>query len=75
MKPSQYEAARNYLGWSHEEAGAFVGKSWRMMYRYAAGSHDMPPTVARLLRLLVYLRLTVSQHKFEQIVKEIEKES
>jgi hypothetical protein len=75
MKPSQYEAARQTLGWSHVEAGAFVGKSWRMMFRYAAGTHDMPPTVARLLRLLVYLRLTVSQRKFDDIVREIEKES
>jgi hypothetical protein len=43
----------------------------RTPYRYADGDVDIPKPAARLLRLLVLLRLTMSQRKFEDIVKQL----
>jgi hypothetical protein len=71
VTPSQYHAARTALRWTHAEAGKAIGKSERMMYRYANGESTIPRGLGRLLRVLVYLRLTVSKNKFEQIVAEI----
>jgi hypothetical protein len=41
----------------------------RTPYRYASGDVQIPEPAARLLRLLVLLRLTFNKHKFEDIVK------
>jgi hypothetical protein len=43
----------------------------RPPYRYANGDADIPEPAARLLRLLVLLRLTLSERKFEDILKQL----
>jgi hypothetical protein len=43
----------------------------RTSYRYANGDVDIPEHAARLLRLLVVLKLTLSERKFEEIVKQL----
>jgi hypothetical protein len=43
----------------------------RTPYRYAAGEVDIPEPAARLLRLLVLMRLTLSERKFNDIVKQL----
>jgi hypothetical protein len=45
-----------------------LGVKRRMNYRYASGDTPVPEPTARLLRLLVLLRLTLSQRKYEDIV-------
>jgi len=42
----------------------------RTPYRYASGDVQIPEPAARLL-LLVLLRLTLSERKFEDIVKQL----
>ena len=54
------------------------GRSWarkpagRTPYRYAGGDVDIPEPAARLLRLLVLLRLALSKRKFEDIVNALD---
>jgi len=72
MNSHQYEAARKTLAWTHAQAGKALGKSERMMYRYAAG-REMPTGQARLLRALVLLRLCSNDRKFEEMLREIMK--
>jgi hypothetical protein len=47
-----------------------LGLGRRSPYRYAAGD-TIPEPAARLLRLLVLIRLTMSERKFEDIVKQL----
>jgi hypothetical protein len=48
-----------------------LGISRRTPYRYAAGDVEIPEPSARLLRLLVALRLTVPKHKFNELVAQL----
>jgi DNA-binding XRE family transcriptional regulator len=56
MKPAQYKAAREALGWTHAKLAETIGVSERTPFRYAAGEVEVPEPAARLLRLLVLLR-------------------
>ena len=60
MTPAQYRAARAALGWTHAKIAEVIGVHTRTALRYQAGKTDIPEPAARLLRLLVLLRLTVS---------------
>ena len=64
-------AARDTLSWTHERVAKVLGVGRRTPYRYANGDVTIPEPAARLLRLLVLLRLTVSKRKFDDIVKQL----
>lgn len=70
MTPQEYQSARLTLGWTHQRLGNIIGVSRRSCCRYGIGDIIPEPT-ARLIKLLVYLRLTVSAMKFEETVKEL----
>jgi ribosome-binding protein aMBF1 (putative translation factor) len=70
MTRSEYKDARETLGWTHKQVAHVLGLKRRSVYRYAAGEH-IPEPQARLLRLLVLMRLTLSERKFEDIVRQL----
>jgi hypothetical protein len=63
-------AARDTLSWTHERVAKVLGVGRRTPYRYASG--DVPEPAARLLRLLVLLRLTFNTDRFEAIVSQLD---
>ena len=69
MKPAQYLAAKEQLGLSHPEMGRLFGKHWYASYRYAAGHSKVPKEHAKLVRLLVLARLTVSDGFYQKILR------
>lgn len=71
MTHNQYNAARETLAWTHERLAQVIGVGERTPYRYASGDVAIPEPAARLLRLLVLLRLTLSERKFEEIIKQL----
>lgn len=70
VKDNEYIAARDTLRWTHERIAKALGIGQRTPYRYANGE-TIPEPQRRLLRLLVLLRLTLSDRKFEDIVKQL----
>lgn len=70
ITPNEYTVARETLRWSHEKIGKTIGVAQRSPYRYASGE-PIPEPQRKLLRLLVLLRLTVSERKFEEIVNQL----
>jgi hypothetical protein len=70
MTRSEYRSARETLGWTHLRMAQVLGLRRRSSYRYAAGD-TIPEPAARLLRLLVLLRLTVSGKKFNEIIQQL----
>jgi len=70
MTPAQYRAVRDELGWSNAQIAERIGLSRRTPFRYENGEVDpIPEPVARLLRLLVMLRLSSGSRKFNEIVE------
>jgi hypothetical protein len=57
VSPSQYKAAISALGLSQERAGEWLGISPRTSQGYALGEYPVPEPVAKLLRLVVRLKL------------------
>jgi hypothetical protein len=55
MSAKKYVAALADLGLTPHTAAPVLGISSRMSYRYAAGTHVIPLTVAKLIRALVAL--------------------
>ena len=70
MTRSEYRHARETLGWTHKRMSEVLGLGRRTPYRYAEGG-TIPEPAARLLRLLVTMRLTTSEKKFEQIIQQL----
>jgi predicted transcriptional regulator len=70
MTRSEYRNARETLGWTHEHMAKVLGVARRSPYRYSAGE-SIPEPAARLVRLLVLLRLTMSERRFDDIVKQL----
>lgn len=58
MTPTQYKTAIKALGLSQERAGDWLGISPRTSQGYALGEYPVPEPVAKLLRLMVKLKLT-----------------
>jgi hypothetical protein len=56
VTPKQYRDAIARLGLSQERCGVFMGRSPRQGQRWAAGE-PIPESVAKLLRLMVRLKL------------------
>ena len=71
MKPKEYKAVREALDWTHLRVAKTLGVSRRVPYRYQNGEVDIPEPAARLLRLLVLLRYTMSERKFNDIVNQL----
>ena len=57
MTPTQYAAAIATLGLSQRAAGAFLGVDERQSRRWIAGDSAIPVSVAKLLRLIIRLKL------------------
>jgi len=70
MTRSEYRHARETLGWTHKRMAEVLGLGRRTPYRYQEGA-TIPEPAARLLRLLVTLRLTNSEKKFEALVSQL----
>ena len=70
MTRSEYQYARETLGWTHKRMAQVLGVKRRSPYRYAAGE-TIPEPIARLLRLLVTMRLTTSEKKFNSFVDQL----
>jgi ribosome-binding protein aMBF1 (putative translation factor) len=73
MEPEHYMAARETLGWTHQKIADTIGVDLTTVYRYQRGDVLPAEPTARLLRLLVRLRLTIPRRKFEQLVEELRK--
>jgi DNA-binding XRE family transcriptional regulator len=73
MTPDQYEHARVTLGMSHEKLAQVIGVDRRTPFRWVKGENrrGIREPQARLVRLLVLLRLTVSERKFNEILGEL----
>lgn len=67
---TEYDTARETLAWTHKQVAQKLGTHVRTVYRYAGGD-EIPPDRRRLLKLLVLLKLTLSERKFEQIVSQL----
>ena len=72
MTPKQYRAVRKELGLSNEEVAKTIGVSRRVPFRYQKGDVDVPEPAARLLRLLVMLRMSLGSRKFNEIVERLQ---
>ena len=59
MTATDFAAIRKALGLSHAALAALVGVDQRSSRRWEAGEREIPPAVAKLLRLLDARRLTV----------------
>lgn len=57
MTPTQFRTAIDKLGLSQERAGLWLGVSARQGRRYALGEAPIPEGFAKLLRLMVRLKL------------------
>lgn len=57
MTPKQYKDAIKTLGLSQERAGEFFGVAPRTSQGYALGEYPVPEAIAKLLRLMVRLKL------------------
>ncbi len=70
MTSNQFRSAHETLGWTHGRLAEVLGVSKRCTYRYQAGE-SIPEPVVRLMRLLVTMRLTTSERKFEALVSQL----
>ncbi len=70
MTGNQFRSAHETLGWTHGRLARVLGVSKRCTYRYQAGD-TIPEPVVRLMRLLVTLRLTTTEKKFETFVSQL----
>lgn len=57
MTPKQYADAIDRLGLSQRSAAAFLGVGERQSRRWIAGENAIPESVAKLLRLMIRLKL------------------
>lgn len=60
MTPAQYSAAIKRLGLSQRKAGPFLGVGERQSRKWVAGDARIPESVAKLLRLMIRLKLSAS---------------
>lgn len=63
MTPNQYSAAIEKLGLSQRGAAAFLGIDERQSRRWIAGDARIPEAVAKLLRLMIRLKLSPDEVK------------
>lgn len=63
MTADQYRAAIHRLGLSQHRAGDFLGISHRASQGYALGEYPVPESAAKLLRLMIKLKLSPEEVK------------
>jgi len=63
MTPAQYRAAIENLGLSQRAAGQFLGIDERQSRRWIAGDARVPESAAKLLRLMVRLKISADDVK------------
>ena len=73
MTPRQYQAARHELQWTNAQVAKALCKTERTIYRWLE-IDDFDPMAARLIRLLVRLRMSMSETRFSEVLKEMEKD-
>lgn len=61
MTPTQFRAAIEKLGLSQEKSGLWLGLSARQGQRYATGDAEIPEPVAKLLRLVIRLKIPIDE--------------
>lgn len=61
MTPTEYRAAIKALGLSQERAGDWLGIGKRTSQSYALGESRIPEPVAKLLRIMIELKLNPDQ--------------
>lgn len=61
MTPDQFRTAIDKLGLSQEGAGLWLGLSRRQGQRYANGEAEIPEPVAKLLRLVIRLKVPLDE--------------
>ena len=59
MTPAEYRSIRKALGLTHAALAATLSVNLSTTQRWEAGEREIPPAVAKLLRLLDARRLTV----------------
>lgn len=77
MEPDEYRTARETLGWTHGQVAETLGVSKRTVYRIQTGDETqvrLHGAATRLLRLLVRLRLTMSERGFEEVIEDLRRE-
>jgi hypothetical protein len=57
MTPTQYKAAIKSIGLSQQRAGDWLGIGRRTSQGYALGETRIPEPIAKLLRLMIKLKL------------------
>ena len=73
MTAEEYIAARATLGWPHRKIAQVLGSSLRTSFRWQAGETEISEPTARLLRVLLVLRLT-SAKRFDEVVNQLEQQ-
>jgi len=63
VTPTQYADAIERLGLTQRAAGEFLGIDERQSRRWIAGDARIPEAVAKLLRLMIRLKLTCDDVK------------
>jgi DNA-binding transcriptional regulator YiaG len=63
MTPTQYATAIEKLSLSQRGAGKFLGVDERTSRKWIAGDARIPEAVAKLLRLMIRLKLTCDDVK------------
>jgi DNA-binding transcriptional regulator YiaG len=58
MTPKQYAEAIGNLGLSQRGAGKFLGVDERTSRKWIAGDARIPESVAKLLRLIIHLKIS-----------------
>ena len=58
MTPNQYRDAIKRLGLSQRKAAALLGIDERQSRRWAAGDAGIPESAAKLLRLMIRLKIS-----------------
>ena len=61
MTPTQFRDAIAKLGLSQERAGTWLGLSARQGQRYATGDVEIPEPVAKLIRLVIRLKIPLDE--------------
>jgi len=61
MSSQQFSAALDKLGLSQRKAGPWLGLTSRTAHNYATGAREVSETVARLLRLVINVKLTADE--------------
>lgn len=60
MTSDEYRAALEALGLSQVEGSAVLGSDERTSRRWASGERSVPPSVAKLLRLMIAMEIEPS---------------